>query len=145
MQMNLEGRALSFAEPTREDFVLGRLMAAWQHGEAARADPVLLNMQVRIAAELARISPDAAAKGRALFERLTSGGRAGAMSFRAWENHPLACHLATPVWCRRCGFRRSPVSVQRRLWDENAASRPSNDHDLARLKEARDILEGLMI
>lgn len=76
MQMNLKRRALSVAEPTREDFVLGRLMAVWQHGEAARADPVLLNMQVRIAAELARISPDAAAKGRALFERLTSVGRA---------------------------------------------------------------------
>jgi hypothetical protein len=76
MQINLEVRALSVAEPTREDFVLGRLMAVWQHGEAARADPVLLNMQARIAAELARISPDAAAKGRALFERLTSGGRA---------------------------------------------------------------------
>ncbi|EGF94629.1 hypothetical protein BDIM_14530 [Brevundimonas diminuta ATCC 11568] len=45
-------------------------MAIWQHGEAARADPVLLNMQARIAAELARISPEAAAKGRAQFERL---------------------------------------------------------------------------
>ncbi len=76
MQTNLEGRTSLRIEPTREDFVLGRLMAVWQHGEAARADPVLLNMQARIAAELARISPDAAAKGRALFERLTSGGRA---------------------------------------------------------------------
>jgi len=55
---------------------LGRLMAVWRHGEAARADPVLLNEQTRIAAELARISPDAAAKGRALFERLIAGGRA---------------------------------------------------------------------
>lgn len=76
MQTNLEARTSLGIEPTREAFVLGRLMAVWQHGEAARADPVLLNMQARIAAELARISPDAAAKGRALFERLTSGGRA---------------------------------------------------------------------
>lgn len=76
MKMNSEGIALSVAEPTREDFALGRLMAVWQHGEAARADPVLLNMQVRIAAELARISPDSAAKVRVLFEHLISGGRA---------------------------------------------------------------------
>ncbi len=76
MQTNLEGPTSLRIEPTREDFALGRLMAVWQHGEAARADPVLLNMQARIAAELARISPDAAAKGRALFERLTLGGRA---------------------------------------------------------------------
>lgn len=57
-------------ELSPEDVALGRLMAIWQYGEAARADPVLLNMQARIAAELARISPEAAAKGRVLFERL---------------------------------------------------------------------------
>lgn len=76
MQTNLEGQTSSMTEPTREDVALGRLMALWRHGEAARADPVLLNMQARIAAELARMSPDAAAKGRALYERLTAGGRA---------------------------------------------------------------------
>ncbi|MNI77074.1 hypothetical protein D3C77_212750 [compost metagenome] len=76
MRMN-EGRlAPPTAVPTREDLALGRLMAIWQHGEAARHDPVLLNMQARIAAELARISPEAAAKGRALLERLAAGGRA---------------------------------------------------------------------
>lgn len=78
MQTN-EGRsAPSMSEPTGEDRMLGSLMALWQYGEAARADLVLLNMQSRIAAELARISPDAAAKGRALFERLTAAtGAAG--------------------------------------------------------------------
>lgn len=76
MQTNLEATTSSITEPTREDVALGRLMAVWHHGEAARADPVLLNMQARIAAELARLSPDAAAKGRALYERLTAGGRA---------------------------------------------------------------------
>jgi hypothetical protein len=49
MQTNLEGPTSLRIEPTREDFVLGRLMAVWQHGEAARADPILLNMQARIA------------------------------------------------------------------------------------------------
>ena len=76
MQTNLEATTSSMNEPTREDLALGRLMAVWHHGEAARTDPVLLNMQARIAAELARLSPDAAAKGRALYERLTVGGRA---------------------------------------------------------------------
>ncbi len=64
-------RRPTLAEPTCEDRALGQLMAIWHHGESARADPVLLNMQARIAAELARISPEAAAHGRALFERLT--------------------------------------------------------------------------
>lgn len=73
-----EGRCGPIAnEPTSEDLALGRLMALWQHGEAARYDPVLLNMQARIAAELRRVSPAAAEKGRALFERLTAGGRSG--------------------------------------------------------------------
>lgn len=76
MQTNLEATTSSMTEPTREDVALGRLMAVWHHGEAARADPVLLNTQARVAAELARLSPDAAAKGRALYERLTVGGRA---------------------------------------------------------------------
>lgn len=65
-----EGRQSTSPELSQEDVALGSLMAIWQHGEAARADPVLLNMQARIAAELARISPEAAAKGRAQFERL---------------------------------------------------------------------------
>ncbi|CAM2830470.1 hypothetical protein EJ082_05885 [Brevundimonas diminuta] len=73
-----EGRCGPMAsEPTSEDLALGRLMALWQHGEAARHDPVLLNMQARIAAELRRVSPGAAEKGRALFERLTAGDRGG--------------------------------------------------------------------
>lgn len=77
-----EGRsAPSMSESTGEDRMLGSLMALWQYGEAARADPVLLNMQSRIAAELARISPDAAAKSRALFARLTfPAGRTHAKS-----------------------------------------------------------------
>lgn len=70
MQTNEGRQAPPKAKPTREDRALGTLMAISQHGEAARADPVLLNMQARVAAELARISPEAAAKGRALFERL---------------------------------------------------------------------------
>lgn len=73
MGMN-EGRQVPPAgELAQEDLTLGRMMVIWQLGEAARADPVLLNMQARIAAELGMISPDAAAKGRALFERLTGG------------------------------------------------------------------------
>lgn len=70
MQTNEGRQAPPKTKLTREDRALGTLMALWQHGEAARADPVLLNMQARVAAELARISPEAAAKGRALFERL---------------------------------------------------------------------------
>lgn len=76
--MTNEGRPSTSTALTREDVALGSLMAIWQHGEAARADPVLLNMQARIAAELARISPDAAAKGRALYERLVLGAGAPA-------------------------------------------------------------------
>lgn len=74
MQTNEGRQAPPKTTPTREDSALGTLMAIWQHGEAARADPVLLNMQARVAAELARISPEAAAKGRALFERLAERG-----------------------------------------------------------------------
>lgn len=70
MQTNEGRQRPPKTKPTREDRALGTLMAICQHGEAARADPVLLNMQARVAAELARISPEAAAKGRALFERL---------------------------------------------------------------------------
>lgn len=62
--------------PTYEDMALGRLMSIWQYGEAARRDPVLLNMQARIAAEVRIASPAAAEKGRLLFERLTAAGRA---------------------------------------------------------------------
>ena len=73
MRMN-EGRQMWPAgELAQEDLALGRMAVIWQHGEAAKADPVLLNMQARIAAELDRLSPEAAAKGRALFERLTGG------------------------------------------------------------------------
>ena len=45
-----EGRPSTSPELSQEDVALGSLMAIWQHGEAARADPVLLNMQARIAA-----------------------------------------------------------------------------------------------
>jgi hypothetical protein len=76
MQTNEGRQAPLVTRPTPDDRALGTLMAIWQHGEAARQDPVLLNMQARIAAELARISPEAAAKGRALFERLATRGRA---------------------------------------------------------------------
>lgn len=61
--------------PTRHvdaDVVLRRLMTIWRCGEAARHDPVLLNMQARIAGELGRTSPGAVKEGRALFERLTT-------------------------------------------------------------------------
>lgn len=73
MRINEERLVPLVGERAREDLALGRMMVIWQHGEAAKADPVLLNMQARIAAELGRLSPDAAAKGRALFERLTGG------------------------------------------------------------------------
>lgn len=76
MQTNEGRQAPPETKLTREDRALGELMAIWQIGEAARADPVLLNMQARVAAELARISPEAAAKGKALYERLTARGRA---------------------------------------------------------------------
>lgn len=54
------------------DIALQRLIAIWRCGEAARHDPVLLNMQARIAGELGRTSPGAIMEGRALFERLTT-------------------------------------------------------------------------
>ena len=74
MQTNEGRQRPPKTKPSREDRALGTLMAVWQHGEAAREDPVPLNMQARVAAELARISPEAAAKGRALFERLAARG-----------------------------------------------------------------------
>lgn len=51
MQTNEGRQAPPKTKPTREDRALGTLMAIWQHGEAARADPVLLNMQARVAAD----------------------------------------------------------------------------------------------
>ena len=75
MELNT-GRERPKAAPTADDVALGQLMSIWQFGEAARRDPVLLNMQARIAAEVRMASPAAAEKGRSLFERLTAAGRA---------------------------------------------------------------------
>lgn len=66
------GRQRPAVAQTSDDVALGRLMSIWQCGEAARRDPVLLNMQARIAAEVRLASPAAAEQGRMLFERLTT-------------------------------------------------------------------------
>lgn len=50
--------------------VLDLLTLICRQGEAARADPVLRNMQARMLAELARLSPEAAPGARA-----PAGGR----------------------------------------------------------------------
>jgi len=52
------------------DGALRQLMAIWRYGEAARHDPVLLNMQARIAGELRYLAPGEIERGRALFDRL---------------------------------------------------------------------------
>lgn len=52
------------------DGALRQLMAIWRYGEAARRDPVLLNMQARIAGELRYLAPGEIERGRALFDRL---------------------------------------------------------------------------
>lgn len=66
MQVDLEIMSPGAGGKALARDVLDRLTLIWRQGEAARADPVLLNMQARMLAELARLSPEVAVRARAL-------------------------------------------------------------------------------
>lgn len=70
MQMDMETMSPGAAGKARARDVLDLLTLLCRQGEAARADPVLRNMQARMLAELARLSPEAAVRARVL-----AGGR----------------------------------------------------------------------
>ena len=70
MQVDLEETPQGLAGKARACDVFDRLTLICRQGEAVRADPVLRNMQARMLAELARLSPEAAVRARAL-----AGGR----------------------------------------------------------------------
>lgn len=70
MQLDLETMSPGAGENARAGDVLGLLTLICRQGEAARADPVLRNMQARMLPELARLSPEAALGAKAL-----AGGR----------------------------------------------------------------------
>lgn len=70
MQLDLETMSPGAGENARAGDVLGLLRLICRQGEAAQADPVLRNMQARMLAELARLSPEAALRARA-----PAGGR----------------------------------------------------------------------
>jgi hypothetical protein len=54
--------------PTTTELQLAQMVAVWRQGEAAKHDPVLVNMLARHAATLNRIAPGAAEKVMAAFE-----------------------------------------------------------------------------
>lgn len=70
MQIDLETMSPGAPGKAQACDVLDRLTLICRQGEAARADPVLRNMQARMLAELARLSPEAAVRARVL-----AGGR----------------------------------------------------------------------
>ena len=64
---------------------LAQMVAVWRQGEAAKHDPVLINMLARHAATLNRIAPGAAEKVLTAFEDLKAQG----LSLRAASgDHP---------------------------------------------------------
>lgn len=60
--------------PTPEELQLAQMVAVWRQGEAAKHDPVLVNMLARHAATLNRIAPGAAEKVLAAFEDMRARG-----------------------------------------------------------------------
>ncbi|QPB10642.1 hypothetical protein [Bacteriophage sp. 438212] len=60
--------------PTATELQLAQMVAVWRQGEAARHDPVLVNMLARHAATLNRIAPGAAEKVLAAFEDMKAQG-----------------------------------------------------------------------
>lgn len=60
--------------PTPAEMQLAQMVAVWRQGEAAKHDPVLVNMLARHAATLNRIAPGAAEKVLAAFEDMKALG-----------------------------------------------------------------------
>lgn len=60
--------------PTPAEMQLAQMVAVWRQGEAAKHDPVLVNMLARHAATLNRIAPGAAEKVLAAFEDMKTQG-----------------------------------------------------------------------
>jgi len=72
------------AAPTTAEVGLARMVAIWQHGEAAEQDPVLINMLAREAADLNRLVPGAVDKVRCAFEELRDRGLSLASVTDGW-------------------------------------------------------------
>ena len=60
--------------PTATELQLAQMVAVWRQGEAAKHDPVLINMLARHAATLNRIAPGAAKKVLTAFEDMRTRG-----------------------------------------------------------------------
>lgn len=60
--------------PTATEIQLAQMVAMWRQGEAAKRDPVLVNMLARHAATLNHIAPGAAEKVLAAFEDMKAQG-----------------------------------------------------------------------
>jgi hypothetical protein len=60
--------------PTPAEMQLAQMVAVWRQGEAAKHDPVLVNMLARYAATLNRLAPGAAEKVLAAFEDMKAQG-----------------------------------------------------------------------
>ncbi len=60
--------------PTPAELQLAQMVAVWRQGEAAKHDPVLVNMLARHAATLNQIAPGAAEKVLAAFEDMKAQG-----------------------------------------------------------------------
>lgn len=60
--------------PTATELQLAQMVAVWRQGEAAKHDPVLVNMLARHAATLNQIAPGAAEKVLAAFEDMKAQG-----------------------------------------------------------------------
>lgn len=60
--------------PTPAEMQLAQMVAVWRQGEAAKHDPVLVNMLARHAATLNGIAPGAAEKVLAAFEDMKAQG-----------------------------------------------------------------------
>lgn len=60
--------------PTTTELQLAQMVAVWRQGEAAKHDPVLINMLARHAATLNRIAPGAAKKVLTAFEDMQTRG-----------------------------------------------------------------------
>lgn len=72
------------AAPTKAEVGLARMVAIWQHGEAAEQDPVLINMLAREAADLNRLVPGAVDKVRSAFEDMKARGLSMAGATEGW-------------------------------------------------------------
>ncbi|QTC88204.1 hypothetical protein [Brevundimonas pondensis] len=72
------------AAHTKAEVGLARMVAIWQHGEAAEQDPVLINMLAREVADLNRLVPGAVDKVRNAFEDMKARGLSMAEATEGW-------------------------------------------------------------